>query len=63
MYAPIETTPLHIVSTLAALGEMMSVLERADEIAIDLEHHDYRSFLGHFPRLPARDFPLTTLSL
>lgn len=49
MYAPIETTPLHMVSTVAALKEMMTVLERADEIAIDLEHHDYRSFLGTLP--------------
>ena len=46
MYGSLEATPLALVSTLSQLMEMVSVIERCTEVAIDVEHHDYRSFLG-----------------
>ncbi|KAJ1725539.1 exosome nuclease subunit, partial [Coemansia biformis] len=41
-----DETPFEFVDSEAALGEMMAHLETASEIAIDLEHHDYRSYQG-----------------
>ncbi|KAI8904437.1 ribonuclease H-like domain-containing protein [Gorgonomyces haynaldii] len=34
------------VDTVDALKDMCNILEQSKEIAIDLEHHDYRTFLG-----------------
>ena len=42
----LEDTPLSFVDTVAALERMVQHLSMAKEIAIDLEHHHYRSFQG-----------------
>jgi exosome complex exonuclease RRP6 len=39
-------TPFTWVDTPAAFASMLDALRRAPEIAIDLEHHDYRTFGG-----------------
>ncbi|KAJ3075148.1 Exosome component 10 [Rhizoclosmatium hyalinum] len=46
MYGSLEETPFHFVDTPKQFEEMLSILEGVDEIAIDLEHHDYRTFQG-----------------
>jgi len=34
------------VDTLEGVAEMLAELKTAKEIAIDLEHHDYRTYIG-----------------
>ena len=46
MYKPLEETPFTLVETEEQLAELKEVLEESKEIAIDLEHHDHRSYLG-----------------
>ena len=46
VYLPLDETPLTIVKTALSLDLMITELKRVDEVAIDLEHHSYRSFLG-----------------
>lgn len=41
-----EDTPFTWVATLEAFSSMMDVLRQAPEVAVDLEHHDYRTFGG-----------------
>ncbi|KOB68897.1 PM-Scl autoantigen-like protein [Operophtera brumata] len=43
---PIEITPLTIVDTEAKLDELVKHLQECDEIAVDVEHHSYRSYQG-----------------
>ncbi|CAG5103539.1 Similar to Exosc10: Exosome component 10 (Mus musculus), partial [Cotesia congregata] len=45
-YKSLEQTPLIVIETLEDLQIMIKDLEKYDEIAVDLEHHSYRSFLG-----------------
>jgi len=45
-YSPLEETELTIVDDQLSLDAMMQNLKEAREIAIDLEHHNYRSFQG-----------------
>ncbi|KAK4242940.1 ribonuclease H-like domain-containing protein [Achaetomium macrosporum] len=45
-YLPIEKTKAIWVDTYEGVLEMLDELKRATEIAIDLEHHDYRSYTG-----------------
>lgn len=45
-YQPIETTSAIWVDTYEGVIEMLEELKQAKEIAIDLEHHDYRSYHG-----------------
>jgi exosome complex exonuclease RRP6 len=45
-YTSFETTPFHWVSTPAQLNTMLDKLRQAQEIAIDLEHHSYRTYRG-----------------
>ena len=45
-YPPFETTTATLVDTPEALATMLSELKTAKEIAIDLEHHDNRSYIG-----------------
>ncbi|KAF2714131.1 exosome complex exonuclease-like protein Rrp6 [Pleomassaria siparia CBS 279.74] len=45
-YTPFETTTATLVDTPEALAAMLSELKTAKEIAIDLEHHDNRSYIG-----------------
>lgn len=41
-----EVTPFHWISNIAELEMMLDKLRTAKELAIDLEHHDYRTFAG-----------------
>jgi exosome complex exonuclease RRP6 len=45
-YQPFESTTATLVDTPEALATMFSELKTAKEIAIDLEHHDNRSYIG-----------------
>jgi exosome complex exonuclease RRP6 len=45
-YHPFETTTATFVDTPEALADMLAELKGASEIAIDLEHHDTRSYVG-----------------
>ncbi|KAF2278320.1 exosome complex exonuclease-like protein Rrp6 [Westerdykella ornata] len=45
-YTPFETTTATFVDTPEAVAEMLAELKSAKEIAIDLEHHDNRSYVG-----------------
>lgn len=45
-YQPIDTTSATWVDTYEGVLEMLEELKGATEIAIDLEHHDYRSYHG-----------------
>ncbi|KAI9052492.1 hypothetical protein LZ554_003836 [Drepanopeziza brunnea f. sp. 'monogermtubi'] len=45
-YLPFETTTATFVDTEEGVREMLEELKEASEIAIDLEHHDQRSYVG-----------------
>jgi exosome complex exonuclease RRP6 len=45
-YPPFEETTATFVDTPEALATMLAELKTANEIAIDLEHHDNRSYIG-----------------
>lgn len=45
-YLPVETTSATFVDTLEGVIEMLEELKTAKEIAVDLEHHDARSYVG-----------------
>lgn len=45
-YTPIESTPAIYVDTEAQMMEMLEELKNSSEIAVDLEHHDARSYTG-----------------
>ena len=45
-YLPVETTSATFVDTLKGVMEMLEELKTANEIAVDLEHHDARSYVG-----------------
>ncbi|KUI72010.1 Exosome complex exonuclease rrp6 [Cytospora mali] len=45
-YQPMETTSATWVDTYEGVLQMLEELKQATEIAIDLEHHDYRSYHG-----------------
>ncbi|KAA6429127.1 MAG: exosome component 10-like [Trebouxia sp. A1-2] len=63
----LEETPLTFVETLQALQSMVQHLAVAKEVAVDLEHHHYRSFQGFtcLMQLSTRqeDFIVDTLAL
>lgn len=67
MYKPYDTTSPTWVDTEEKLLEMMKRLEGAEELAVDLEHHNYRSFQGFtcLMQLSTRDedFVIDTLEL
>jgi exosome complex exonuclease RRP6 len=46
LYTPFESTTATFVDTPEALAMMLAELKTAKEIAIDLEHHDNRSYIG-----------------
>nr|CAD7201924.1 unnamed protein product [Timema douglasi] len=46
MYKSLEETPLFMVGRPEELADMMVDLARYTEIAVDLEHHSYRTFQG-----------------
>lgn len=45
-YQPIEKAPAVWVDTFEGVLEMLEELKQAEEIAVDLEHHDTRSYHG-----------------
>ncbi|KAF1934989.1 hypothetical protein EJ02DRAFT_153950 [Clathrospora elynae] len=45
-YLPFESTTATMVDTPEALATMLAELKTAKEIAIDVEHHDNRSYIG-----------------
>ncbi|KAI8939344.1 hypothetical protein NX059_003133 [Plenodomus lindquistii] len=45
-YEPFESTTAIYVDTPEALATMLAELKKAKEIAVDLEHHDNRSYIG-----------------
>lgn len=45
-YLPIETTSATFVDTFEGVVEMLKELKNATVVAIDLEHHDKRSYVG-----------------
>ncbi|CAA9962130.1 Exosome complex exonuclease Rrp [Pyrenophora teres f. maculata] len=45
-YAPFNSTTATLVDTPEALAAMLAELKTAKEIAIDLEHHDNRTYIG-----------------
>ncbi|KAF3931692.1 hypothetical protein ABW19_dt0202972 [Dactylella cylindrospora] len=45
-YHPFESTSAIWVDTTEKLEDMLQQLLKAEEIAVDLEHHDYRTFIG-----------------
>ncbi|ORY12705.1 exosome complex exonuclease-like protein Rrp6 [Clohesyomyces aquaticus] len=45
-YTPFESTSATFVDTPEALDQMLAELKAAKEIAVDLEHHDNRSYIG-----------------
>ncbi|KAJ6260419.1 hypothetical protein Dda_4645 [Drechslerella dactyloides] len=45
-YHPFESTSAIWVDTPEALSDMTEQLLKASEIAVDLEHHDYRTYIG-----------------
>ncbi|XP_055515423.1 exosome component 10 [Leucoraja erinacea] len=46
MYKPLSETNFQIITTFEELVEMNEKLLKCKEVAVDLEHHSYRSFLG-----------------
>lgn len=45
-YKPFEETTATFVDTLEKFGEMLAELKLAKELAVDLEHHETRSYTG-----------------
>lgn len=45
-YLPMDTTSATLVDTEEGVLEMLSELKEATEIAVDLEHHDARTYVG-----------------
>ncbi len=45
-YTPLEQSSAAFVDTLEGVATMLDELKAAEEIAIDLEHHDSRSYTG-----------------
>jgi exosome complex exonuclease RRP6 len=45
-YLPVETTSAKFVDTEEGVLEMLNELKTVTEIAVDLEHHDARSYVG-----------------
>jgi exosome complex exonuclease RRP6 len=46
MYQPVNTTEATFVDTYEGVLEMLKELKKAKEIAVDLEHHDFRTYVG-----------------
>lgn len=46
MYQPAEGTEATWVDTFEGVLEMLEELKKAKEIAVDLEHHDFRTYVG-----------------
>lgn len=46
LYEPLQKTPCTWVDNVESLQQLADELEQVNEIAIDLEHHNYRSYQG-----------------
>lgn len=46
MYQPADTTKATWVDSYEGVLEMLEELKKAKEIAVDLEHHDFRTYVG-----------------
>lgn len=46
LYESLETTPYAFIDTLVDFNELLAHIATCSEIAVDLEHHDYRTYLG-----------------
>lgn len=46
MYQPVDTTKATWVDTYEGVLDMLKHLKKAKEIAVDLEHHDFRTYTG-----------------
>lgn len=46
MHQPVENTQATWVDTYEGVLDMLEELRKAEEIAVDLEHHDYRTYVG-----------------
>jgi exosome complex exonuclease RRP6 len=62
-----EDTPFSWISTPSEFASMLDKLRRAKEIAVDLEHHNYRSWAGFLCLMQVttreEDFVVDTLAL
>ncbi|KAF9425478.1 exosome nuclease subunit [Podila epigama] len=67
LYLPFNSTTAIWVDTVEALKDMCKTLEMQREIAVDLEHHNYRSFQGFVCLMQVstrdQDFLIDTLEL
>ncbi|KAL7288501.1 hypothetical protein TKK_0017466 [Trichogramma kaykai] len=67
MYKPLEETPLIFVDKTEVLETMLCDLKKYKEIAVDLEHHSYRTFQGITCLMQIstydKDYLIDTLSL
>ena len=66
-YRSFDDVPFTWVETKEGLEEMINKLRQAQEIAVDLEHHSYRSFQGFLCLMQIstreEDFIIDTLTL
>ncbi|KAI9348739.1 hypothetical protein DFJ73DRAFT_960155 [Zopfochytrium polystomum] len=46
LFRPLDDVPCTWVDTVEKLADLVRLLETVTEIAVDLEHHDYRSYQG-----------------
>jgi exosome complex exonuclease RRP6 len=46
LFRPLAQTPVTWIDTPTQLATLAALLEGCSEFAVDLEHHDYRSFQG-----------------
>ena len=46
LFRPLAQTPVTWVETVEQLRTLAALLDASTEFAVDLEHHDYRSFQG-----------------
>ncbi|XP_076472354.1 exosome complex component 10-like [Babylonia areolata] len=64
---PVDTTPPEFIDTASDLGDLCDLLSKEKEIAVDLEHHSYRTFQGFVCLMQistrCQDFLLDTLTL
>ncbi|KAI9197268.1 ribonuclease H-like domain-containing protein, partial [Polychytrium aggregatum] len=67
LYSSLDETPLTYIDTKEQLMAALPIIESASELAIDLEHHDYRSFQGFVCLMQistrSEDFIIDTLAV
>jgi exosome complex exonuclease RRP6 len=67
LYRPLSEVVVHWVDSEEALQSLANKLERVNEFAVDLEHHNYRTYLGFTCLMQvstrSEDFLIDTLEL